>query len=297
MADRGETSTDPYDAPGSPAGGGSDQPSDVLTQAIRPDSTGRTASPPGGLPPSGFTGAYGSPGGYPPYPYPYPYSYGSMPPPGSGSARGFAIASLVCSLGALAAGFIGSILGIVFGFVARGRMRSSGNYDGQGMATAGIAIGFVGLALGALLLAVAVPLFIGVVSQVSSGVTAQDNLSNSLSHARSQYLRSSTFASPALLQHVLAVDAPQLTFQADGSVSTADDIGLDVSSAGDAVMLWTRASNGTCWAIASNEAAGTEMVGSVPVRNGTVYASYGGSRGRCGEPGSGVSWHQNGFPL
>jgi hypothetical protein len=64
---------------------------------------------------------------------------------------GLAIASLVTSVLGL------SPVGIVLGFVAKRRIRrSEGARDGNGMATAGIAIGFVFLALSAVVVALAV---------------------------------------------------------------------------------------------------------------------------------------------
>jgi hypothetical protein len=43
---------------------------------------------------------------------------------------------------------LGAILGIVFGFIARGQIkRSNGTQRGDGMALAGIIIGFVGIAI------------------------------------------------------------------------------------------------------------------------------------------------------
>lgn len=64
----------------------------------------------------------------------------------------FSIASLVCSLGAVWIPVIGSILGIVFGHVARRRIRRT-NERGAGMALAGLIIGYVGLALTVLAIA------------------------------------------------------------------------------------------------------------------------------------------------
>jgi hypothetical protein len=56
---------------------------------------------------------------------------------------GLAIASLVCSIVGFLIG-LGAILGIVFGFIARSRIkRSNGAAKGAGMALAGIIIGFV----------------------------------------------------------------------------------------------------------------------------------------------------------
>jgi hypothetical protein len=58
--------------------------------------------------------------------------------------NGLAVASLVCSLVWL--GGLGSILAIIFGFIARAQIKKAdGNVQGNGLAIAGIIIGFVGL--------------------------------------------------------------------------------------------------------------------------------------------------------
>lgn len=77
------------------------------------------------------------------------------PPPGwenvpSAPARtgtnGFAIASLV--LGILWLYWLGSILAVVFGFIARSQINSSnGAQTGRGMATAGIVLGLLAIVL------------------------------------------------------------------------------------------------------------------------------------------------------
>lgn len=81
--------------------------------------------PPGGQPPYGAPPPYGQP---PPYGAQPPYGYG--PPPVSYGTNGFAIASLVCA-------FLCQPLGIIFGFVARGQIRQTGQ-QGDGLALAGI---------------------------------------------------------------------------------------------------------------------------------------------------------------
>jgi hypothetical protein len=64
----------------------------------------------------------------------------------SQTTNGLAIASLVLSL--LGLFFVGSILGIIFGFVARSQIRQSGGMQkGDGMALAGIIIGFATLVI------------------------------------------------------------------------------------------------------------------------------------------------------
>jgi hypothetical protein len=99
-----------------------------------------------GLPPQPVAGAplppppaYGSP----PYMQPPP-GYGQPPPVGQ-TTNGLAIASLV--LGIVWVFGLGSILAVIFGFVGRKQIRQSGGRQGGGgMATAGIVLGFVGIA-------------------------------------------------------------------------------------------------------------------------------------------------------
>jgi hypothetical protein len=92
----------------------------------------------------------------PSYPPPPPGGYG-YPPPGPGypppraavGTNGMAIASLVCSLfGWLC--LIGPILGLIFGFIALGQIKQTGQ-GGRGMAIAGIIIGAIALVLGIVL--------------------------------------------------------------------------------------------------------------------------------------------------
>jgi len=79
-------------------------------------------------------GAYPGPYGQPQYGYPY------APPPQR--TNGLAIASMV--LGILWLYWIGSILALVFGYIARNQIRERGE-SGGGMATAGIVLGWIGV--------------------------------------------------------------------------------------------------------------------------------------------------------
>ena len=85
------------------------------------------------------------------------------PPPGYGAptpwgppvrSDALAIASLVCGIISIplviacVLGLVGGVLGLVFGFIARSRIRRShGALTGAGMALAGIICGAVGVAL------------------------------------------------------------------------------------------------------------------------------------------------------
>ena len=71
------------------------------------------------------------------------------------STNGLAIASMV--LGILWIYWIGSILALVFGYVAKGQIdRSAGRQTGRGMAIAGIVLGWIGVATIALVVVFAI---------------------------------------------------------------------------------------------------------------------------------------------
>ena len=101
---------------------------------------------PSSYPPSGCGPTMGAP---PP----------TMPRPMVQTTNGSAIASLVLSVLGLCG--IGSLLGIIFGHRARREIRQSGGYQGgDGLALAGIIIGWVSLALWALMIALWITLFV-----------------------------------------------------------------------------------------------------------------------------------------
>jgi hypothetical protein len=143
----------PYETPAAPSAWGTGG-------AIAPSPPAPTSAPPTApadpfAPPNLDPGAYA---GYPPPPGygPPPAGYGApgqYPPPGYGygyagpHTNGLAVAALVLGLvGWLACG-IGSVVAIVLGFIARGQIKGSwGRETGSGMATAGIVLGFIGLA-------------------------------------------------------------------------------------------------------------------------------------------------------
>lgn len=91
------------------------------------------------LPPPPAT--WGPPAGYPPG----PAAYGQA----KQGVNGFAIASLVLSLLCLYG--VGSILAVIFGNIARRQIREQGG-EGDGMAKAGIIIGWVSLGIFAVII-------------------------------------------------------------------------------------------------------------------------------------------------
>jgi hypothetical protein len=108
-------------------------------QAPQPYPAPGSGYPPPGPGAQGYPQAY--PSGYPPpYGYPPP-GYGYGPPPAQ-STNGMAIASMV--LGIVWIDWIGSVLALIFGYIARGQIRQRPQ-NGGGMAIAGIVLGWVGI--------------------------------------------------------------------------------------------------------------------------------------------------------
>ncbi len=104
--------------------------------------------PPGSEQPAYGQPGYGQPGyGQQPYPYGQPPGYPYGPP--ARRNNGMAIASMI--LGIVWIYWIGSVLALVFGLIAKKQIRESGE-GGSGMATAGIVLGAVGMATFALFL-------------------------------------------------------------------------------------------------------------------------------------------------
>jgi hypothetical protein len=97
-------------------------------------------------------------------PPPAPYSFATMAQP---ATNGMAIASLVCGIGQIVGGPIAGIAAIILGHQARRRIRQTGE-QGDGMAVAGLILGYIGT-VGLALLIVLAGLFLVVVAHPSTG--------------------------------------------------------------------------------------------------------------------------------
>ena len=162
-----------YPAPGTPAPESATPPAGAPHPGgpFVPQAGPATGSPPYGAPvddpgtadpavPGASVPPPGPPGLPPPQAYGYGYGYPTAPP-GYGyvpveKTNGLAVASFVCSFFFWIWG-VGSILAIVFGFIARSQIkRAGGTQKGAGLALAGIIIGFATLVLGAVIIIVVV---------------------------------------------------------------------------------------------------------------------------------------------
>jgi uncharacterized membrane protein len=83
------------------------------------------------------------------------------------NGKGLAVASMVLGILAFVShwcccgGMLFAVLAIIFGACAKSSMRRTGNYDGSGMATAGIILGIIDLALSLLVTLVLLLIFVG----------------------------------------------------------------------------------------------------------------------------------------
>jgi hypothetical protein len=103
---------------------------------VPPEPVIQTYAPPAAPSPGGPMPGYAPPASMP----------GAAPanPTAPKSTNGLAIASMV--LGILWVYWIGSILALIFGYVAKGQINASGGQQGgRGMAIAGIVLGWVGI--------------------------------------------------------------------------------------------------------------------------------------------------------
>ncbi len=108
-----------------------------------PPATGEPPPPP---PPPGYVP--------PPAPYPHlPVGHGYGPPVAHRGTNGFAVAGLV--LGIIWIYWIGSVLALIFGYIAKGQIdRSHGTEAGGGLAIAAIVLGWIGVGTAALVLVI-----------------------------------------------------------------------------------------------------------------------------------------------
>jgi hypothetical protein len=103
-------------------------------------------------------------------PPPGPYGYGYPPPmyaPPATTTSTTAIVSLVCGVvGWTVVPFIGALIAVITGHIARGEIRrSAGRVTGGGMATAGLVLGYIQIV--GIVLLIAVIIVIAVASSTS----------------------------------------------------------------------------------------------------------------------------------
>ncbi|MEU5156867.1 DUF4190 domain-containing protein [Glycomyces sp. NPDC021274] len=98
---------------------------------------------------------------YAPYP-PQPYGYPPYVPPRP--TNGMAIAAMICGIVGVCSPI--GILGLIFGSIAKRQIRETGE-QGEGMATAGVVLGWIGVAATIVLIAYYIIMFAFIGSAVN----------------------------------------------------------------------------------------------------------------------------------
>lgn len=166
----------------------------------------------------------------------------------------------------------------------------------------------------AILLAIAIPTFLGV-SGSANDRAAQSNLNTALTNAKSYYQNNNqSYDAAANVTAALTTQEPSLTWTT-GNSTTSGDISVATATDGNAVALAALSKTGVCWYLVSNEAteAAANWTGGGTTDNpqygsGTWYgAAHVGSTGACSAaaiPASGTTagathWNaagSSGFP-
>jgi type IV pilus assembly protein PilA len=125
----------------------------------------------------------------------------------------------------------------------------------------------------AILLAIAIPTFLGVKGGAQDRA-AQSNLSNALISAKSSYATNSSYLTAPSLVAVLSSQEPELSFTT-GAVSTSANNQISVNTTSGQLILvdYSPANGGTCWALSDWDGSGTKIANG-PSLQGTQYTAW-----------------------
>jgi type IV pilus assembly protein PilA len=127
----------------------------------------------------------------------------------------------------------------------------------------------------AILLAIAIPTFLGVKGGAQDRA-AQSNLTNALTSAKAVYASQGSypaFAGAGGLSSTLATQEPELSFVAVTPTKGSSQLGTLVSADGQQLVLVGYSASGLCWALSDNDGTVTgDNYGSAPA--GTEYTAW-----------------------
>ena len=125
----------------------------------------------------------------------------------------------------------------------------------------------------AILLAIAIPTFLGVKGGAQDRA-AQSNLSNALISAKSTYATNSSYLPATGLVSTLSVQEPELSFTTGAVTTTAtNQISVNTSSGQLILVAYSPANGGTCWALSDWDGSGTKITNG-PTAQGTQYTAW-----------------------
>jgi len=132
----------------------------------------------------------------------------------------------------------------------------------------------------AILLAIAIPTFLGVKSGAQDRAV-QSNLTNALTSAKAGYANGGSYATAASLEVTSLTSAePNITFETGSATTGTNNLAVNVSTDGQELLLVGYSQSGTCWAAVDNEGASTALTGT-PSAQGVAYTSWAQSSSAC----------------
>ncbi len=132
----------------------------------------------------------------------------------------------------------------------------------------------------AILLAIAIPTFLGVKNGAEDRA-AQSNLTNALTSAKASYANGGTYATAASLElSSLSSAEPNITFETGSATTGSNNIAVNVAADGQQLLLVAYSQSGTCWAVVDNEGTTGSLTGT-PTNLGIRYASWAESTSAC----------------
>jgi type IV pilus assembly protein PilA len=127
----------------------------------------------------------------------------------------------------------------------------------------------------AILLAIAIPTFLGVKTGAQDRAV-QSNLTNALTSAKAAYANGGTYATAATAEVTsLQAAEPNLTFETAAATSGSNNLSVATSTDGQELLLVGYSQGGQCWSAADNEGT-TAAIGGAPAASvlGVKYTNW-----------------------
>jgi len=152
----------------------------------------------------------------------------------------------------------------------------------------------------AILLAIAIPTFLGVKGGAQDRAV-QSDLTNALTSAKAAYANSGSYATTPLLETAsLTAAEPNLQFVTLEPTKGSNGVSVDTSADGQQLLLVGYSASGGCWAVTDNEGAATVLPNTVTQGAlGVYYTAWLESAGACDDAGlasATPAWSQTGYP-
>jgi type IV pilus assembly protein PilA len=124
----------------------------------------------------------------------------------------------------------------------------------------------------AILLAIAIPTFLGVKGGAQDRA-AQSNLTNGLTSAKALYSTAGLYTSAASFVATMSTQEPELSFTTGSLTTAGNKISFQIATDGQQIVLEDYSANnsGTCWVVSDNDGS-SAVLGGAPT--GDAYAAF-----------------------